>query len=77
MRLIFILAACLLFTGCTTINDMRTLQEVKPWQKNILAKKEMQIGGDKLDSYFDSHTYFSKEASTGGGGVGGGGCGCN
>jgi hypothetical protein len=26
---------------------------------------------------FDDHTYFSKEASSGGRGFGGGGCGCN
>lgn len=77
MKFIFILVALLTLQACSTLDDMRRIEPVKPWQKNILAKKEMQIGGNKLDSYFDSHTYFSKEASTGGGGVGGGGCGCN
>lgn len=51
--------------------------EVKPWERNLLAKPEMQLVPDKLEAYIDDHVYFSKEASTGGRGVGGGGCGCN
>ena len=51
--------------------------EVKPWQRNILARQEMQLTPDKVESYVDDHIYFSKEAATGGKGVGGGGCGCN
>ncbi len=51
--------------------------EVKPWQRSVLAKQEMQLVSDKLEAYVDDHVYFSKEASTGGRGVGGGGCGCN
>ncbi len=56
---------------------MRKVEKVKPWEKNILAKDEMKLSGSPVESYFDSHIYFSKEASTGGSGVGGGGCGCN
>lgn len=51
--------------------------EVRPWERGILAKPEMQLAPDKMGSYVDDHTYFSKEAATGGKGVGGGGCGCN
>jgi len=50
---------------------------VEPWERDLLAKPSMQIQGDSLDSAFDDHIYFSKEASSGGGGFSGGGCGCN
>ena len=50
---------------------------VRPWERNILAKDEMLLVPDELESYVDDHVFFSKEASTGGKGVGGGGCGCN
>ncbi|MCB0394779.1 MAG: DUF4266 domain-containing protein, partial [Bdellovibrionales bacterium] len=38
---------------------------------------EMQFGAEGLESGFEDHTYFSKEASAGGRGFSGGGCGCN
>jgi hypothetical protein len=56
---------------------MNVSEEVKPWEKDILAKQEMQFPPDKMYSFSDDHIFFSKEASTGGNGVGGGGCGCN
>ena len=49
---------------------------VKPWQREILAKKEMALDAN-VDSAIDEHIYFSKEATSGGRGFGGGGCGCN
>ena len=64
-------------SGCSVFQPMFTPEEVKPWQKGILAKKQMSLQGDPIDSYVDEHIYFSKEGSTGGKGVGGGGCGCN
>lgn len=76
-NLLLLSAGSIILSGCSTLNDMRRIEPVKPWEKNILAKKEMQLGGEKVEAYFDSHIYFSKEASTGGGSVGGGGCGCN
>jgi hypothetical protein len=58
-----------LFMGCTA---------VKPWEKETLAKPIMQFGGlNTQANTFESHVYFSKEASRGGDGVAGGGCGCN
>ena len=50
---------------------------VEPWQRGILAREEMQIVSDPLETAADEHIYFSKEASSGGRGFGGGGCGCN
>lgn len=64
--------SCLLaMQGCSLI------QPVQPWEKGVLAKPEMSFERDKLDAAFTEHTYFSKEAASGGSGVGGGGCGCN
>jgi hypothetical protein len=58
-----------LLIGCTS---------VKPWEKDILAKPIMQFEGLHAEvNKFESHVYFSKEASRGGYGVAGGGCGCN
>ncbi len=56
--------------GCANIG-------VKPWERSVLARDDMQIVSDPLDSSIDEHIYFSKEASSGGEGFGGGGCGCN
>jgi hypothetical protein len=50
---------------------------VKPWQRDVLAREEMQLGSDPLDAAIDDHLYFSKEASSGGRSFAGGGCGCN
>jgi hypothetical protein len=50
---------------------------VEPWERDILAKDEMQLTTDPLEAAIDDHIYFSKEASSGGRGFGGGGCGCN
>jgi len=52
-------------------------QPVKPWERDILAQKKMQLDPYPNDAFLDEHVYFSKEASRGGAGVGGGGCGCN
>ena len=56
--------------GCATVG-------VQPWERDILARGDMQLTSDPLDAAIDDHIYFSKEASSGGQGFGGGGCGCN
>lgn len=56
--------------GCSSMG-------VEPWERDILAKDEMQLTTDPLEAAIDDHIYFSKEASSGGRGFGGGGCGCN
>ena len=67
-KILVCISLFIFLTGCTA---------VRPWERGILAKDEMLITPDDLQSYVDDHIYFSKEASTGGKGVGGGGCGCN
>lgn len=60
----------LLGSGCSSMG-------VQPWERDVLAKAEMQLTTDELEAATDDHIYFSKEASSGGRGFGGGGCGCN
>jgi hypothetical protein len=68
-KLIMIIGA-LILTGCSSMG-------VEPWERDVLAKDEMQLIADPLEVAIDEHIYFSKEASSGGRGFGGGGCGCN
>jgi hypothetical protein len=60
----------LLCTACTTIGP-------KPWEKDLMSRREMQVGAYALQAEAEDHIYFSKEASSGGRGFAGGGCGCN
>jgi len=70
MRILAMIIACsaLLLSGCA---------DVKPWDRDLLAQKKMQLVPAPVDNALDEHVYFSKEAASGGQGVGGGGCGCN
>jgi len=65
-----LLALAIAAGGCSTMG-------VEPWDRDVLAKEEMQLTTDALEAATDDHIYFSKEASSGGRGFGGGGCGCN
>jgi hypothetical protein len=57
-------------SGCSSMG-------VEPWDRDVLAKDEMQLIVDPVEAATDDHIYFSKEASSGGRSFGGGGCGCN
>ncbi len=59
-----------ILSGCSSMG-------VEPWERDVLAKAEMQLTTDPVEAASDDHIYFSKEASSGGRGFGGGGCGCN
>lgn len=50
---------------------------VKPWERDLLARRDMSWEPDALEASREAHIYFSKEASMPGGSGGGGGCGCN
>ena len=49
----------------------------QPWEKDLMARKEMQVDTHPLLTAAEEHIYFSKEASSGGRAFAGGGCGCN
>jgi hypothetical protein len=73
MRLGLLTASLLVMgtiSGCSSMG-------VEPWERDVLAKDEMQLTSNPVEAALDDHIYFSKEASSGGRGFGGGGCGCN
>lgn len=60
----------LMLGGCRTVR-------VHPWERAALTDYAMRPDRDPLATTSAEHTYFSREAATGGRGVGGSGCGCN
>ena len=70
LRLSLPVAALLAMGACSNLG-------VQPWERDLLAKPATQLNASPLESAADDHTYFSKEAATGGRSFGGGGCGCN
>lgn len=68
--LVSAVATVLAASGCTSLG-------VEPWERDVLARDDMQLVTDPIEAGLDDHIYFSKEASSGGRGFGGGGCGCN
>ena len=68
LKLLMVLLLLVGLSACAT---------VQPWERDLLAKSQMALDPDPLQTSFDEHIYFSKEASSGGRGFGGGGCGCN
>jgi len=73
MRTALIIGGLTAFCGLSGCSSMG----VEPWERDVLAKEEMQLTTDAVEAATDDHIYFSKEASSGGRGFGGGGCGCN
>jgi hypothetical protein len=69
-----IILALTLLAGATSLTGCAGVQ---PWDRDILARDDMQLVTDPIKASTDDHIYFSKEASSGGRGFGGGGCGCN
>jgi hypothetical protein len=68
LRIVLVVTAATSIVGCAN---------VQPWEREVLARDDMQLDAHALDSAFDDHIYFSKEGTSGGRGFGGGGCGCN
>ncbi len=69
-KLSIITISVLVASGCSSLG-------VEPWERDLLAKKQMALTSSPLDAALDDHIYFSKEASSGGRSFAGGGCGCN
>ena len=74
LKMLIVTAAALLMlsliSGCASVG-------VEVWERDSLAKPQMQMDSHAIDRSMDDHIYFSKETSSGGRGFGGGGCGCN
>ncbi len=69
MRIVVIILM-LLVSACSSMG-------VEPWERDLLAREDMALDNAPIDTAYDEHIYFSKEASSGGRGFSGGGCGCN
>lgn len=67
LALLAVASACL--AGCSL--------GPKPWEKDLMATKEMAPAVHPFLAAAEDHVYFSKEASSGGRTFAGGGCGCN
>ena len=63
-------ALALSCSGCGTIGP-------DPWEKDLMARREMRPNPYPMEVAAREHIYFSREASSGGRGFAGGGCGCN
>lgn len=50
---------------------------VQPWDKQYLARPDMALDPDRLETRYSEHIYFSREGLGVGWSIGGGGCGCN
>ena len=57
--------------------SMSACTPVAAWERGTLARPEMALDADPLETTLNNHIYFSKEASSGGNSASGGGCGCN
>ena len=69
-RLILAFGLILLITACSSLG-------VKPWNRDLLARKSMQLNTQPNITAYQEHIYFSKQGSSGGRTFDGGGCGCN
>jgi Domain of unknown function (DUF4266) len=70
VKMILLIVAAMLLQGCASLG-------VEPWERDLLSQDEMIFGSDSMELGYEQHTYFSKEATSGGSGFSGGGCGCN
>lgn len=61
------LLAALLLSGCA---------DVQPWERGNLAKAQMALDPNPLQTELRGHSYGAREAAGGGNAGTGGGCGC-
>ena len=70
-RLLILVGAALVALAATSC------VAVKPWQRELLAKKCMLFDEDPDEIALEEHLLAFREGAAGGFGGGGGGCGCN
>ncbi|OAI22974.1 MULTISPECIES: DUF4266 domain-containing protein [Methylomonas] len=51
--------------------------EVQPWERGKLAKPQMALDPDPVQTAIRQQNYSSREAASSAGSAQGGGCGCN
>lgn len=67
----------IVYTGllCTSV-CLSACTNVQPWERGNLAKPQMALDPNPLQSALRGHNYGSREAAAGGNAAQGGGCGC-
>jgi len=73
MRITKLTALTLLLMMAVTLPACTTVQ---PWERGNLAKPQMALDPNPLQSSLRVHNYSSREAAAGGNAGQGGGCGC-
>jgi hypothetical protein len=71
-----LLAMAVVFTAMTLASGCAAIG-AKPWERDLMAQRDMLPDPHPVETSIDDHIYFSKEASSGGRSFAGGGCGCN
>ncbi len=66
-----------LLSGAALALWLCACSSVQPWERGTLARPEMQLEPNSLQSGLYEQVYDSKEASSGGSKTAGAGCGCN
>ena len=66
--ILFVVATASVLNACET---------VRPWERGALARPEMQLDPNVLQTGLYDQVYYSKEAARGGTKAAGAGCGCN
>ena len=75
-RAIVVRLVAALLAGAVTLG-LGACAGVQPWERGTLARPEMQLDPNPLQSGLYEQVYDSKEAASGGAGTAGAGCGCN
>ena len=64
-------------SAVATAISLGACASVQPWERGTLARPEMQLDPNPLQTGLYEQVYDSKEAASGGAGTAGAGCGCN
>ena len=63
--------------GAAIVSCLCACTTLQPWERGTLARPEMQLDPNPLQTGLYEQVYDSKEAASGGAGAAGAGCGCN
>lgn len=64
------------FVWLLTLVALSGCAEVKPWERGNLAKPQMALEPNPMQSIIRAHNYSSREAAASSNAAQGGGCGC-
>lgn len=67
----------LFLASAMTLLGLGACARVAPYERETLARRDMEMGGHAELSSGEEHAQAYREGSSGGGSAKGGGCGCN